>query len=78
MINASPPRGYKQRTYSDRVFVEGETMGMNRHADCYEEDGKEPGEANHGTGDYILVFQGLVIPTSSYDNHKNMDCDGLG
>jgi len=66
------------RTYSNGVFVEGETMGMNRHADCYEEGDKEPGETNHGIGDYILVFQGPVIPTSSHDNHKYVDCDGLG
>jgi hypothetical protein len=52
-------------------------MGMNRHADCYEEGDKEPGETNHGIGDYILVFQGPVIPTSSHDNHKYVDCDGL-
>ena len=53
-------------------------MGMNRYADSYEEGDKEPSEANHGTGDYILVFQGLVIPTSPHDNYKYVDCNGLG
>lgn len=28
------------RTYSDRLFVEGESVGMNRHADSYEESNK--------------------------------------